>query len=78
MERKSCDFRLRRWQLVDHWRPRIFLNNQEFAFTPVDGATTTMYFAAYRTTSHLAVYAWPESSNASGIGVSDDFHPRFV
>jgi hypothetical protein len=36
-------------------------------FTPVDGATTTMYWADHQDTSTLLVFAWPEDVDWPGV-----------
>ena len=39
----------------------------QFSPALVQGATTTMYFAAHASTSQLVIYQWPESTGVGGI-----------
>jgi len=55
-----------------------FDNTSLSGFSPVSGATTTLYFASHASTSMLAVFAWPESTDWTGITVSDVPHSAFV
>ncbi|HET8630233.1 MAG TPA: InlB B-repeat-containing protein [Thermomicrobiales bacterium] len=46
--------------------------------TPVEGATTTMYFGAHVSTSTLRVYSWPENSSSSSVTYTDVSHSAYV
>jgi hypothetical protein len=39
----------------------------EFNFVPVQGATTTMYFAVHHSNSQMILYKWPETSSSISI-----------
>jgi hypothetical protein len=44
-----------------------YASNQVFTFTPVQGASDTMYWAAHQDNSHMAIYNWTESSSATHV-----------
>ena len=48
-------------------------------FSPglVQGATTTMYYAAHQSTSQLVIYSWPESIGVSGITATTVNHTAY-
>ncbi len=41
---------------------QVFLSSTEFNFTPVNGATDTMYFATQLSQTQTKIYSWPDSS----------------
>jgi hypothetical protein len=47
------------------------------AFTPVSGASTTMYWADHADLSHLAVYAWTEGRPWESISVQTVEHSQY-
>ncbi len=44
-----------------------FTTTTNFSFGPVQGATSTMYWASHQSTSQIRVYSWPESGDISSI-----------
>jgi hypothetical protein len=63
---------LSRWDLNDlssaapvHFA--YYWESQEFTFTPVQGATTTMYFAVHHSNSQMKIYKWPENTLSISI-----------
>jgi hypothetical protein len=47
-------------------------------FTPVDGASTTMYWADHADTSHLDLWSWPEDVDWQGVGWQEVAHSAFA
>jgi hypothetical protein len=47
-----------------------------FTFTPVQGATTTMYWATHNSTSSMRIYRWDESS--AGVSYNDVTVPAWT
>jgi hypothetical protein len=43
---------------------RYFFETQEFNFTPVQGATDTMYWAVHHSNSQMKLYKWQESGSS--------------
>jgi hypothetical protein len=44
----------------------VFSSTNRFNFTPVQGATTAMYWATHNTTSSMRIYMWSEDSTTVG------------
>jgi len=43
---------------------RYYFETQEFNFTPVQGATDTMYWAVHHNNAQMKLYKWPETSSS--------------
>jgi hypothetical protein len=43
---------------------QYFFETQEFNFTPVQGATNTMYWAVHHSNAQMKLYKWPETSSS--------------
>jgi len=55
----------------------FFNNVGSFTYTPVDGATTTVYFARHFSNSTLRVFSWPEGVSSGSITSNDVLHSAF-
>jgi hypothetical protein len=42
---------------------QYYFETQEFNFTPVQGATSTMYWAVHHSNTQMKLYKWPETSS---------------
>jgi hypothetical protein len=47
-------------------------------FTPVDGATTTMYWASHADNATLLVYAWPDGLDWTNVTATPVSHSAFI
>jgi hypothetical protein len=52
-----------------------YKTTSRFNFTPVDGATTTMYWASHNSTSSLRIYTWTDASTS--VSYVDKSHTAY-
>jgi len=50
---------------------QYYFETQEFNFTPVQGATGTMYWAVHHSNAQMKLYKWPESSSTISSALVD-------